>query len=305
MGAIEMEPLHITVASVLNAKNHFEVIGLPMKACGGSELRKAYKQTALKVHPDKCDDNRAIEAFRRLQEAFAVLSDPALHARYMQTLASANSAQAARVAAGRARARSAAYESRSRVSKEDLERQVKEMMSRQSKTRPMATGQAAAKAAEERVAKEKARQARLEAEERARQAEAARRREQAEKALNSARSRATPRRSSTPRQKEEPAVELDPEAQKAADERARRRAASMAFLGDSMGWAKATKRGEDEPSTARDSARDSSRRPSSARSAQHGSPFGDLRSVKRSQTDRGHYLPRYMQRGRSAAVVKI
>ena len=87
---VEVAPLQITVASVLNAKNHFEVFGLPPRQCGGSELRKAYKQTALKVHPDKCEDQRAIEAFRRLQEAFAVLSDPQLHARYMQTLASRN-----------------------------------------------------------------------------------------------------------------------------------------------------------------------------------------------------------------------
>ena len=101
----DIAPLQVSVASVLNAKNHFAVLGLEPRRCGGAELRKAYKQTALKVHPDKCSEAGAIEAFRRLQEAFAVLSDPSLHARYAQTLAHAQAARAANVAAGRARER--------------------------------------------------------------------------------------------------------------------------------------------------------------------------------------------------------
>ena len=128
----DIAPLQVSVASVLNAKNHFAVLGLEPRRCGGAELRKAYKQTALKVHPDKCSEAGAIEAFRRLQEAFAVLSDPSLHARYAQTLAHAQAARAANVAAGRARERTSAYASRARMSKEELERQGREMMARQS-----------------------------------------------------------------------------------------------------------------------------------------------------------------------------
>ena len=306
MGAApQMEPLGITVASVLNAKNHFEVIGLEPKRCCGAELRSAYKKTALKVHPDKCSDNGALEAFRRLQEAFKVLSDPMLHARYAQSLAGAQSRAAA---AGRAQARSAAYAARSKVSKEELERQVKEMMARQSKQRPMATGQAAQKAAEDRVAKDRERQQRLEKEERARQAEAVRRREQAEKALNSARNR-TPR---TPKPKPVEEPPLDPEAVKAAEDRARRRAASMGFLSDQLGWAKATSWDESGKPSVRDGT-DSNRRTSSARSPQQASPFGDIRSLRRAQTERtlkrpvppSSYLPRFMREKTTVTVAKV
>mmetsp|Transcript_12842 Transcript_12842/g.32859 ORF Transcript_12842/g.32859 Transcript_12842/m.32859 type:complete len:309 (+) Transcript_12842:125-1051(+) len=308
MGAApKIEPLGITVASVLNARNHFEVIGLEPKKCCGTELRRAYKMTALKVHPDKCQDARAIEAFRRLQEAFKVLSDPMLHARYAQTLASAQS----RAAASRANARSAAYSQRAKMTKEELERQVREMMARQSKQRPMATGEAARKAAEERVAKERERQQRLEKEEKARQAEAIRRREEAEKALNSARNR-TPR---TPKTRPPAEVPLDPEAQKAAEERAARRAASMGFLSDQMGWARATRRESSQSSSRQSSSRSPrSSRPTSARSPRVASPFGDLRSMRRAQTERAlkrpvppaSYLPRFMrEKAMRETVIKV
>lgn len=312
MGAApQVEPLGISVAAVLNAKNHFEVIGLEPKRCCGADLRSAYKKTALKVHPDKCEDSRAIEAFRRLQEAFKVLSDPMLHARYAQQLQAAQT----RMAAGRAHARSAAYASRARVSKEELERQVKEMMARQNKQRPMATGQAAQKAAEERVARERERQQKLEREEKQRQADAVKRREQAEKALNSARNR-TPRTPKGPRPcAEEPPP--DPEALKQAQERARRRAASMGFLSDQMGWAKATSREPEQPPQQESSRQSqgtprSGRRPSSARSPPS-SPFGDLRSLRRAQTERAakrpvppsSYLPRFMREKTTVTVIKV
>ena len=93
--APEVSPLQTTLVSILNARDHFQVLGLNPRKCGKEELRKAYKMAALKVHPDKCSDTGAMEAFRRLQEAFKVLSDPSLHARYAQTLASAQSAASA------------------------------------------------------------------------------------------------------------------------------------------------------------------------------------------------------------------
>ena len=308
MGATpNIEPLSISVASVLAARNYFEVIGLEPSRCCGTELKSAYKKTALKVHPDKCEDSRAIEAFRRLQEAFKVLSDPMLHARYTQHLASAET----RAAAGRAHARSAAYAQRAKMSRDELERQVREMMARQSKQQPMASSEAARKAAEQRVARERERQQRLEREEKQRQQDAMKRRAEAEKALNSARNR-TPR---TPKPKAEEV--LDPEAIRVAKERERRRAASMGFLSDQMGWARATNREDagsargsgQQGSTRRssspgsDSARSPGRqRPSSARSPVAESPFGELRSLRRAQTERAlnrpvpasSYLPRFM-----------
>ena len=171
--APDVAPLQTTVASILNARDHFQVLGLHPRRCGGQELRKAYKMTALKVHPDKCSDDRADEAFSRLQEAYKILSDPSLHARYTQTMQAAKNMSEARMAAGRARERNAAYAARSRMSKEELERQVKEMLARQSRSRPMAQSEAAQKAARERVEREKARQARLDREQYQREREAA------------------------------------------------------------------------------------------------------------------------------------
>ena len=125
MGAApDVQPLRTTVASILNAKDHFQVLGLHPRHCGGQELRKAYKMTALRVHPDKCEDQRADEAFARLTEAYKILSDPSLHARYAQTMKAAQNMTEARAAAGRARERNAAYAARSRMSKEELEKQV-------------------------------------------------------------------------------------------------------------------------------------------------------------------------------------
>jgi len=296
-----------TVSSILHAKNHFQVLGLPAKRCGGADLKRAYKTIALRVHPDKCSDDGAIEAFRRLQEAFSVLSDPSLHARYAQTLAHAKSMAEARAASGRARDRNRDY---------------------------------AQRAAEERVAKERARVAKLEAEEKHRQKEAMERREAAEKALNSARSRSTPRR--TPRREENP-LPLDPEAQKAAEERSRRRAASMAMLGAAMRWemdetghlrqfdkngrevkpppSKNIPGGDGAGSTyATPRSRGTTpRRPSSARESPGANPFGDLKSLRRAQTERTlrrpssarpvaatQYLPRFMQhKAQKTTVVSV
>ena len=364
------QPLGANVQSILNAKDHFQVLGLPARRCGGPELRKAYKMTALRVHPDKCDEEGALEAFQRLKEAFSVLNDPTAHARYAQTLSRAKSAAAAnaaaRSAAGRARERNMAFATRAKMSKEELERQVREMLARQNKARPMAQSAAAQKAAEERVNKEKARQDRLAAEERQRQQAAVRRREESEKALNAARTPRTPKARPVP--EPEP---LDPAAAKAAEERARKRAASLAMLGSAMRWevdkdgnlldkdgvpvprtgtsnfgssrmgtartdTGTARSGEAKaasehaagggtpgrsPRTPRSGSK-SPRRPSSARSSPQLSPFGDLKSLKRAQTERGvrrpssarseaprdptQYLPRFMRpKGPEAVVVRV
>jgi len=180
----------------------------------------------------------------------------------------------------------------------------------------------------------------LEAEEKHRQKEAMERREAAEKALNSARSRSTPRR--TPRREENP-LPLDPEAQKAAEERSRRRAASMAMLGAAMRWemdetghlrqfdkngrevkpppSKNIPGGDGAGSTyATPRSRGTTpRRPSSARESPGANPFGDLKSLRRAQTERTlrrpssarpvaatQYLPRFMQhKAQKTTVVSV
>ncbi|KAJ8611501.1 hypothetical protein CTAYLR_010485 [Chrysophaeum taylorii] len=52
--------------------DHYEVLGVSA-GCSDAEIKKAYRRLALKEHPDKGGDP---ERFKRISEAYAVLSDP-------------------------------------------------------------------------------------------------------------------------------------------------------------------------------------------------------------------------------------
>jgi molecular chaperone DnaJ len=63
-------------------RDYYEVLGVTRKATS-EELKKAYKKLAIKYHPDRNpDDADAIAKFKEAAEAFEVLSDDDMRARY-------------------------------------------------------------------------------------------------------------------------------------------------------------------------------------------------------------------------------
>lgn len=67
-----------------NKRDYYEVLGVS-KDAGEDEIKKAYRKTAKKYHPDLNPDNAEAEAkFKECNEAYEVLSDPQKKARYDQ-----------------------------------------------------------------------------------------------------------------------------------------------------------------------------------------------------------------------------
>lgn len=66
----------------MSKRDYYEVLGVPRDA-GDAAIKKAYRQQALKHHPDRNPgDKTAEEKFKEAAEAYAVLADPDKRARY-------------------------------------------------------------------------------------------------------------------------------------------------------------------------------------------------------------------------------
>jgi curved DNA-binding protein len=58
------------------AEDYYKTLGIDKNA-GSSEIKKAYRKLALKYHPDKTKGDKTLEEkFKKISEAYAVLSDP-------------------------------------------------------------------------------------------------------------------------------------------------------------------------------------------------------------------------------------
>ena len=64
-------------------KDYYETLGVERDA-GEAEIKKAYRQRAKELHPDRnpSDRAKAAEEFKQVSEAYEVLSDPQRRAQY-------------------------------------------------------------------------------------------------------------------------------------------------------------------------------------------------------------------------------
>jgi curved DNA-binding protein CbpA len=198
----------VSVTSVLAAQTHYEVLGLKRTS---KKVSAAYKRACLRVHPDKVEHVQAAEAFRRVHEAYMILSNPVARAAYDDFLRR----PAAATYGGHAPPRDAA--GRARWAKERAAR----AKAQQSRTQPMSD----------------AAKMRRDAAERYRRVEASR-----EKARVTAMRREAEKQERLARQRDRLGEERLARQQRAQEEfergaahaapsqRARRRAASMDFL---------------------------------------------------------------------------
>ena len=64
-------------------RDYYEVLGLA-KDAGEADIKKAYRQKAKELHPDRNPKNRKVseEEFKRVAEAYEILSDPQKRAQY-------------------------------------------------------------------------------------------------------------------------------------------------------------------------------------------------------------------------------
>lgn len=62
-------------------KDYYKILGVPRDA-SSEQLKKAYRDLALRYHPDRNKDKDAEENFKSINEAYAVLSDPQKRQQY-------------------------------------------------------------------------------------------------------------------------------------------------------------------------------------------------------------------------------
>ena len=59
----------------MSKRDYYEVLGVD-KGASGQDIKKAFRRTAMKYHPDRNpDDKSADEKFKEAQEAYEILSD--------------------------------------------------------------------------------------------------------------------------------------------------------------------------------------------------------------------------------------
>gem|GEM_PF-1466139 len=63
--------------------DYFEVLEVD-KTTSQDDIKKAYRRLAAKYHPDRNKSDDAIERFQKIQESYAVISDPKQRKLYIE-----------------------------------------------------------------------------------------------------------------------------------------------------------------------------------------------------------------------------
>ncbi len=108
----------------------YELLGLPFENVSESELRRAYRKTALKYHPDKVGKDFDAAKYELFQAAHEILADADLKAKY-------DHARSARLQRERA---NLLFEGRRRQMKEDLEARERGGLAHAGTKRPRGDG---------------------------------------------------------------------------------------------------------------------------------------------------------------------
>ena len=66
---------------MVSQSEYYEILGLP-RDCTPEDVKRAFRRLALKYHPDHNKEENATEKFKEINEAYQVLSDPQLRAKY-------------------------------------------------------------------------------------------------------------------------------------------------------------------------------------------------------------------------------
>ena len=73
-----IKTIALKMCEILIGKDFYEILGVQRDATD-EELKKAYHDKALQFHPDKNDHPDAEEVFKKVAEAYEVLSDSKSH----------------------------------------------------------------------------------------------------------------------------------------------------------------------------------------------------------------------------------
>ena len=68
------EEISEEVQRIIRTKDLYEVLQVE-RTCSSDDLKRSYRKIAVKVHPDRCKDPKATEAFQKVSHAYQTLSD--------------------------------------------------------------------------------------------------------------------------------------------------------------------------------------------------------------------------------------